>query len=314
MGTCCSASANNRVDLTHVDLQETFERYIWKVLCPIKIGKCRAAFLRHSHYNVEIKWEYLDQTSETSFPGGAPVPEEIPVVLHHAAFDNTSGKEQKFIFSTIKETKAVSTFTFSEVFSIGTKYSIGVNIPSGPVLGAEITGSYSITKGRSETFENKIQWDMHSEITVEDKTSAEAVMQVHEEITSQPIVVTTKFFFAMKDDQRLPFVVRHKRTGQIFFVGDIQVLKAPLEYYYEQRVKNGVMPPMLSFNEDPEKVKGTSKKVKDNRLDDIIIIRTSGLSKTTAWKNHHITVNKTSDKNKNENVVSPDQNGAEDGQ
>ena len=312
MGTCCSTSLQNRVDLNHVDLQEVFGRYIWNVLLPMKIGKCRAKFLRRSRYNVEIKWEYLDQSSKTIFPEDAPESQNIPVVLHHATFDNTSGKDQKFIFSTIKETKAVSTFSFSDVFSIGAKYSININLPIGVGLGAEITGSYSVTKGRSETFETRIQWDMHSEITVEDKTSAEADMQVLEQITSQPIVVITKFVFAKKDDQRLPFVVKNKRTGKILFVGDIQILKAPLEYYYEKRIKKGAMPPMVSFNEDPEKVKGLVKVVKNNRLDDVIIFRTSGLSKITAWKNHHIMVNKTADNI--ENGSNHVESGAEDGQ
>ncbi|XP_064609748.1 uncharacterized protein LOC135473785 [Liolophura sinensis] len=221
-----------------VNLRKILEDYAWKKHLR-KIGMPLKLFARKNKFYFDMRWSYLKfdhKTNWTSFysaenpntavkppvnvraisgpnPQSTPKDLGVPIVLHSAEYENRTPMEQKYTFSTQRETAASVSVEFQENYTLGASTNIELSLPGDVVsVSAGVNGELSVTETESQCFEDVHVWNVDTEITIKAGHKAKAFLSVHEtEVTAEFEVITT---MSLGKDW-FPIMVRKRDTDEI---------------------------------------------------------------------------------------------------
>ncbi|ESO89481.1 hypothetical protein LOTGIDRAFT_165075 [Lottia gigantea] len=283
-----------KVDKSVIDLQEIIEKYIWSTAYSNEVGKMKAFFTPKKLYDVDIKWTFLDikhSTREKIRNDGTDyvvtndkrrIKDHSkvlgkPVSLQKSHYENDTKKSQKFAFSCKRQTKASTSFSFQETYSIGGEVKVEVKVPGDICsVSAGSDGRFTITEGETQTFEDTLAWDVNSEIIVKPGEMMDANLLVREKTTVADLTVTSEI--KMKEG-KLPYVIRRKSDRTIMLVGELTNLEAPFRIHPLFKDKKRMM-----FKNDGQ----------------LMILKSRGTCKSVSWLQQDIDIHSSKSKKKSD--------------
>ncbi|OWF46264.1 uncharacterized protein LOC110455971 [Mizuhopecten yessoensis] len=300
-----------------VNLEKIINDYTWNRFRKTK-HLLRRPFCRKSNYYIDINWGYADFKHDTvrfdirpystiALPGeiatgsaeaspskqqGVDKDGNKNVVLYKSKYENRTPLDQQYTFTTTRETKASCNVEFQETYTKGAECNIEIKVPGDIVtIGAGLSGELSVTKTKSETFEETITWEVNTQINVAKGHTAEATVVVSERNSMADFEV--KSTMSLPDGKDMPVSVRRISDDAIVYTDIINDL-AP------------VFSEVAKENPNVELVKW--KDQKRGMLRSNVILTTHGTCKSVSWKNQNVHVNSTAIVNED-----PDSTLAEDG-
>ncbi|KAK3100330.1 hypothetical protein FSP39_018229 [Pinctada imbricata] len=284
-----------------VDIEEEIERYAWRKFKDAY--KVRGLFRRKKNYYIDIQWGYAEFTHETTrfverpdrihgVPTealqAAPKKEEeeaekdVPkikkgckeVPLYTSEFENKTQKDQQYSFNTSRETTASASVEFQECYTKGAECNIEIGVKDIMTVGAGLSGELSVTKTEGQTFEEKLNWEVDTQIIVEAGHKAEATVKVSEKTATYDFEVKTTV--SIIGGKQLPVVLRRRSDDRIAFFIPISDFRSV--FYQLANVKSEMV--------QLEEVKHPGD---DQEKSDLILI-THGTCKNVSWLNQQVEV------------------------
>lgn len=286
-----------------VNIEEILTDYTWKRFRMTK-PFLRRPFLRKQNYYVDINWGYIDFKHETiSFdvrpdsastllaeiasPGSSESPPSPSkqqsvakdgsknVVLYQSRYENRTPLDQQYTFTTTRETTASCTIEFQETYTKGAECNIELALPGDIVtIGAGLSGELSVTETKSESFEEKMSWEVNTQINVPKFHTAEATVFVSERNSMADFEVKTTM--SLPDGKDMPISVR-RRCDDVVVYTDIF-------NDFEHAFK-------VVANKFPNVELVDSKDEKRGMLRSNVVLTTFGTCKSISWKNQFVQVN-----------------------
>ncbi|KAH3841955.1 uncharacterized protein LOC127878032 [Dreissena polymorpha] len=256
-----------------LNLQELVENYVWDCF------KCDLGFLkgifyqRHKHY-FDIRWGYVDfqhVTTKTDRPMIRSVTKD-KTELYFTEYQNKSNRDQKYTFSTTRETVATTKIELQENYTLGAETNIEIDLAGVVKIGGGVNGSVSVTNTKGEDFSETLNWNINTEIVVPKWNKARASLYVFEEPSITEFVVTTTLSLPTGS---LPVSIRRVKDDKIiktYWIMNLHCL------FSDKQKEDGI-------------VKCETKPVPGKSIDDaIVVIETRGTCRNVSWKNQHVEV------------------------
>lgn len=302
-------SVNQSEKIYKVNLEELVSNYVWGKFKRNK-NFIRKLFLRRADYQFDIRWGYVAFSHETNpedentpGPSGSTKPTEksskpesttlsviqateqqvVPdmneankknVQLYFSEYENKTKTTQVYKFTTTRQTTETTKLEMQENYTIGAKTNLSVNLGKIVSLGAEVTGSLSVTETKAQEFSKSLTWSIDTEIKVPRWHKAEAKLLVYEIPTEANFVVKTTMSLPTGS---LPVSIIRIKDGKEVYVGWILDLKVLFDEAYRRRSTVKVFEKTIERN-------GRQKIV------NMVELTTRGICRHIGFRNQHVEV------------------------
>ena len=162
-----------------VNLSDLVEQYVWRRYKEDMSFLRRLFFSKKFHY-IDIRWGYA-KFEHTTTRSNVELPEttkETTLDLYSSEYENETTGKQTYTFSTSRQTTATTSIQFQDSYKIGAKTNLEVNLASFGKIGGEVSGEMSVTDTRGEEYSVVQTWNINTNVDVEKKTRAIAVLEL----------------------------------------------------------------------------------------------------------------------------------------
>lgn len=279
-----------------LNLQDLFEEYAWRRFNDTRNVFSRM-FNRRSKFYIDVRWGYIEFKHETTRFEERPdvvdvTPAEISVsevsdvkgspkaskdvILYQSDYENRTPMDQEYNFSSTRDTTNSTTVELQENYTKGGECSLEISVPGDLVtVGAGLSGSLSVTKTETETFETTTSWTVDTKINVRKGHRAEAKVHVSERNSVADFEVKTTM--KVIDGKELLIAIRRVSDDKLVHIVGVPDL---LDVFYK----------LVETNPNVEKLEYLDKSRSTPRKRHKVILYSRGTCKSMSWKNQHVEV------------------------